>query len=253
MPNRAPRPLRRRPRGARSGGKLDVAGAMPRPSTRLHETGVQREQLLEIPLAHSTAHDTAPPMESWSGPGWEGRSGPFPRPGRVGVLGRSEVAGRLPGGCSSPVAPGHARRNMPGGMQEAPRCAVAGQRPALPFRRCFSGSAGPCPAEHARRNTRSAALRARRAWPGATRSGFRVAETETRPVGRVSADRSGTKAYAFFSASICLRICASTAAIAVMFRIRREVALVVRMCTGLLTPIRIGPIATPSVNTRTRL
>jgi len=169
---------------------------------------------------------------------------------------------------------------MPGGTQEAPRCAVAGQRPALPFPRCFSGSARPCPAEykkrravrlsgsgrhyrfraaspvalgHARRNTGSAALCARRAWPGATRSGFRVAETETRPVGRVSADRSGTKAYAFFSASICLRICASTAAIAVMFRIRREVALVVRMCTGLLTPIRIGPIATPSVNTRTRL
>ncbi|GEM_PF-6598147 len=147
MPNRAPRPLRRRPRGARSGGKLDVAGAMPRPSTRLHETGVQREQLLEIPLAHSTAHDTAPPMESWSGPGWEGRSGPFPRPGRVGVLGRSEVAGRLPGGCSSPVAPGHARRNMPDGMQEAPRCAVAGQRPALPFPRCSPVAPG-----HARRN-----------------------------------------------------------------------------------------------------
>jgi hypothetical protein len=33
----------------------------------------------------------------------------------------------------------------------------------------------------------------------------------------------------------------------------REVALVVRMCTGLEMPIRIGPIATPSVNTRTRL
>ena len=34
---------------------------------------------------------------------------------------------------------------------------------------------------------------------------------------------------------------------------RREVALLVRMCAGLATPIRIGPIATPSVNTRTRL
>lgn len=56
-----------------------------------------------------------------------------------------------------------------------------------------------------------------------------------------------------FSASRCLRICASTAAIAVMFITRREVALVVRMCTGLEMPIRIGPIATPSVNTRTRL
>ena len=56
-----------------------------------------------------------------------------------------------------------------------------------------------------------------------------------------------------FSASNCLRICASTAAIAVMFITRREVALVVRMCTGLEMPIRIGPIATPSVNTRTRL
>lgn len=57
----------------------------------------------------------------------------------------------------------------------------------------------------------------------------------------------------FFSASSCLRICASTAAIAVMLSTRREVALVVRMCAGLATPIRIGPIATPSVNTRTRL
>ncbi|MDH6331313.1 hypothetical protein M2299_002143 [Stenotrophomonas sp. 1278] len=199
MPSRAPRPLRRRPRDARSGGKLD-AGAMPRLSTRLHEAGVQREQLLEIPLAHSTAHDTAPPMESWSGPEWEGRSGPFPRPGRVGVLGRSEVAGRLPGGCSSPVAPGHARRNMPGGTREAPRCALAGQRPALPFPRCFSGSAGPCPAEyrkrraarspangrhyrfraaspvapgHARRNTGSAALRGCRPAAGTTVSALR--------------------------------------------------------------------------------
>jgi len=59
--------------------------------------------------------------------------------------------------------------------------------------------------------------------------------------------------YAFFSASSCLRICASTAAMAVILSTRREVALVVRMCTGLATPIRIGPIATPSVNTRTRL
>ena len=185
---------------------------------------------------------------------FSGSAGPCPAKYKKHRAARSPASGRH---CrfraASPVAPGHARRNMPGGTREAPRCAVAGQRPALPFPRCFSGSAGPCPAEHARRNTRSAALRARRAWPGATRSGFRVAETETRPVGRVSADRSGTKAYAFFSASICLRICASTAAIAVMFRIRREVALVVRMCTGLLTPIRIGPIATPSVNTRTRL
>ncbi|MCY1466035.1 hypothetical protein D9M71_842580 [compost metagenome] len=56
-----------------------------------------------------------------------------------------------------------------------------------------------------------------------------------------------------FSASSCLRICASTAAMAVMLSTRREVALVVRMCAGLATPIRIGPIATPSVNTRTRL
>ena len=185
---------------------------------------------------------------------FSGSAGPCPAKYKKHRAARSPASGRH---CrfraASPVAPGHARRNMPGGTREAPRCAVAGQRPALPFPRCFSGSAGPCPAEHARRNTRSAALRARWAWPGATRSGFRVAETETRPVGRVSADRSGTKAYAFFSASICLRICASTAAIAVMFRIRREVALVVRMCTGLLTPIRIGPIATPSVKTRTRL
>ncbi len=56
-----------------------------------------------------------------------------------------------------------------------------------------------------------------------------------------------------FSASRCRRICASTAAIAVMFITLREVALVVRICTGLEIPMRIGPIATPSVNTRTRL
>ena len=53
--------------------------------------------------------------------------------------------------------------------------------------------------------------------------------------------------------SICSRIWASTAAMAVMFRIRRGVALVVRMWTGLLRPIRIGPMATPSVTTRTML
>jgi len=78
-------------------------------------------------------------------------------------------------------------------------------------------------------------------------------ETRTRPEGRVLATESRRTLYAFFSASSCLRICASTAAMAVMLSTRREVALVVRMCTGLATPIRIGPIATPSVNTRTRL
>ncbi len=110
------------------------------------------------------------------------------------------------------------------------------------------GRAGPGPAECEKRRAARSPGMARR-YP----IRFPLGGNETRPEGRVSADRSGTKAYAFFSASICLRICASTAAIAVMFRIRREVALVVRMCTGLFTPIRIGPIATPSVNTRTRL
>ncbi len=51
----------------------------------------------------------------------------------------------------------------------------------------------------------------------------------------------------------CSRIWASTAAMAVMLSTRRGVALAVRMWTGLDTPIRIGPMATPSVNTRTRL
>ena len=51
----------------------------------------------------------------------------------------------------------------------------------------------------------------------------------------------------------CARICASTAASAVMLTTRRGVALLVRMCTGLEMPIRIGPMATPSVITRTRL
>ena len=36
-------------------------------------------------------------------------------------------------------------------------------------------------------------------------------------------------------------------------RTRRGVALVVRMCTGLEMPIRMGPMATPSVTTRTML
>ncbi len=84
---------------------------------------------------------------------------------------------------------------------------------------------------------------------------FRCLKRERAPKGAFWQLRSKRPAgYApFFSASSCLRICASTAAIAVMLSTRREVALVVRMCTGLATPIRIGPIATPSVNTRTRL
>ena len=49
------------------------------------------------------------------------------------------------------------------------------------------------------------------------------------------------------------RICASTAATAVMLTTRRTLEEVVRMCAGLSTPIRIGPIATPSVITRTML
>src|SRR5690606_14381879 len=51
----------------------------------------------------------------------------------------------------------------------------------------------------------------------------------------------------------CLRICASTAAIAVMFTTRRGREAVVSTWAGLLTPIRIGPRATPSVITRTML
>ncbi len=83
----------------------------------------------------------------------------------------------------------------------------------------------------------------------ATRSAFRCAKQE-RALHVPCWNRKRPQA---FSASSVLRICASTAAIAVMFNTRREVALVVRMCAGLATPIRIGPIATPSVNTRTRL
>lgn len=82
---------------------------------------------------------------------------------------------------------------------------------------------------------------------------FRCAKRERPPKGAFWQPRGERTPYAFFSASSCLRICASTAAMAVMLSTRREVALVVRICTGLATPIRIGPIATPSVNTRTRL
>lgn len=54
--------------------------------------------------------------------------------------------------------------------------------------------------------------------------------------------------------SLCAaRICASTAATAVMLTTRRGVEAGVRMCADLFRPIRIGPIATPSVITRTML
>jgi hypothetical protein len=52
---------------------------------------------------------------------------------------------------------------------------------------------------------------------------------------------------------LAARICASTAAIAVMLTTRRGVDAGVRMCAGLSRPIRIGPMATPSVITRTML
>src|SRR5690606_30847400 len=55
-------------------------------------------------------------------------------------------------------------------------------------------------------------------------------------------------------ASACAaRICASTAAIAVMLTTRRTVAAGVRIWAGLETPMRIGPRATPSVITRVML
>src|SRR5690606_3487958 len=49
------------------------------------------------------------------------------------------------------------------------------------------------------------------------------------------------------------RICASTATIAVMLTTRRGVAALVRMWAGWSVPIRIGPMATPSVITLIRL
>ncbi len=49
------------------------------------------------------------------------------------------------------------------------------------------------------------------------------------------------------------RIWASMAAMAVTLTTRREVASGVRMCAGLSRPIRIGPMATPSVATRNML
>src|SRR6185437_9131844 len=49
------------------------------------------------------------------------------------------------------------------------------------------------------------------------------------------------------------RICASTHAMAVMLTTRRTVACGVSTCTGLATPIRIGPITTPSHITRVML
>jgi hypothetical protein len=69
-----------------------------------------------------------------------------------------------------------------------------------------------------------------------------------RPTGTFSQWEKGAKSY-----FCCARICASTAAIAVMFTTRRGVAELVRICTGLEMPIRIGPMATPSVITRTML
>src|ERR1700754_2578277 len=49
------------------------------------------------------------------------------------------------------------------------------------------------------------------------------------------------------------RICASTQATEVMLTTRRTVAWGVRMWAGLATPMRIGPMTTPSQSTRTML
>ncbi len=49
------------------------------------------------------------------------------------------------------------------------------------------------------------------------------------------------------------RICASTAAMAVMLTTRRDDDAGVRICAGRSRPIRIGPMATPPVATRIRL
>ena len=57
----------------------------------------------------------------------------------------------------------------------------------------------------------------------------------------------------YFPACSALRICASTAASAVMLTTRRGVEAGVSTCAGWSMPIRIGPIATPSVITRTML
>ncbi len=183
-------------------------------SARLHETCVEREQLLEVPPRHSIAHDTLA-HEKLVGPrvGRPVRSLPTAGPrGRIGPQWRCREMTRLRSTCgtSPEVEPAAGR---------LPSCA-------------WTSSGLPASGRH---------------YP------FPLRGNRNAPRGRASAAGIGKKAYAFFSASSCLRICASTAAIAVMFRIRREVALVVRMCTGLFTPIRIGPIATPSVNTRTRL
>src|SRR5581483_9870820 len=51
----------------------------------------------------------------------------------------------------------------------------------------------------------------------------------------------------------CALICASTHAIALMLTTRRTVACGVSTCAGLATPIRIGPITTPSASTRVML
>lgn len=107
------------------------------------------------------------------------------------------------------------------------RVGILGQREVAPGLRCGCGDMAAC------ENKKGSVL-------------------GTDPFSMSPGQRPVATGYAF-SASSCLRICASTAAMAVMFSTRREVALVVRMCAGLATPIRIGPIATPSVNTRTRL
>src|SRR5581483_4293310 len=68
--------------------------------------------------------------------------------------------------------------------------------------------------------------------------------------------RSASFAYALSFSSLnsrCARICASTHAIAVMLTTRRTVACGVSTCAGLATPIRIGPITTPSASTRVML
>ena len=59
--------------------------------------------------------------------------------------------------------------------------------------------------------------------------------------------------YGFAVASRSIRICASTAAIALMLTTRRTVDAGVSTCAGFATPIKIGPMPTPSVIERTRL
>ena len=117
------------------------------------------------------------------------------------------------------------------------------ERTAKPARRACRGSG------MSRARRRSGVSRKRSLWAPLPKRGNSNSLRAIRPSLQICAALDQT----FIADLRCARICASTAAIAVMLTTRRAVDDGVRMCAERERPIRIGPIATPSVITRVRL